>query len=191
MPHFDLHRALTDFEAKTPGERTVVERFLDLHASTPRRLWRDQFPAHFTASAWLVSADGARALLMRHRKLDRWLQPGGHADGDADLPRVALREAEEETGLGDLVVDADIFDLDAHEIPARAVEPAHWHYDVRFVVRTTASEQFSANDESSAMAWRDVADIAADAGVDPSIRRMAGRWLERRLGAGSSQVISR
>jgi 8-oxo-dGTP pyrophosphatase MutT (NUDIX family) len=179
MPTFDLASALDQYRSPDPNEAEARTRFLDLLGAHPRCFWRDQFPAHFTASAWLVSADGERALLMHHRKLDRWLQPGGHADGDAELPRVALREAEEETGLSGLVVDAALFDLDAHQIPARTHEPAHWHYDVRFVVRATRSETFAANDESRAMAWRPVREIAIDTGIDPSIRRMARRWLER------------
>ena len=177
---FDLTLRLDAYLTDDPGERDARGRFLDLIATNPRCFWRDAFPAHFTASAWLVSGDGERALLMHHRKLDRWLQPGGHADGDAELPRVALREAEEETGLVDLVVDDAIFDLDAHVIPARGQEPEHWHYDVRFAVRTAGSEVFNANAESRAMAWRPVREVAEDRHIDPSIRRMARRWLARR-----------
>lgn len=97
----------------------------------PQAFLRSNLAGHFTGSAWLVSGDGQRALLMHHRKLNRWLQPGGHADGDTDLARVALREAEEESGLSELVVEPDIFDLDRHRIPARGEEPEHWHYDAR------------------------------------------------------------
>ncbi|HRG16727.1 MAG TPA: NUDIX hydrolase [Pseudomonadota bacterium] len=176
---FDLHDRLEAYVGVESGEIDARRRFLDLLATHPRCFWRDAFPAHFTASSWLVSADGARALLMHHRKLDRWLQPGGHADGDTDLPRVALREAEEETGLRDLTVVDTPFDLDAHVIPVRGAEPEHWHYDVRFVVRAQGSERFDANAESHAMAWRPITDIAADRQIDPSIRRMARRWLSR------------
>ena len=176
---FDLRNRVDAFITHDAAEAEAGRRFLDLRANTPRCFWRDAFPAHFTASAWLVSADGERTLLMHHRKLDRWLQPGGHADGDTDLPRVALREAEEETGLVELIVDDAIFDLDAHVIPARGSEPEHWHYDVRFVVRAGGSEQFNANAESRAMAWRSVREVANDAQIDPSIRRMARRWLAR------------
>ncbi|MFC4821377.1 NUDIX hydrolase [Dokdonella ginsengisoli] len=140
---------------------------------------RELLEGHLTGSAWLVSADGRRVLLTHHRKLDRWLQLGGHADGDADLACVALREAEEESGLTGLVVERTIFDLDRHRIPARGDVPEHWHYDVRYVVRATGSEAFTVSEESHALAWRDVAELAAADTADESLRRMARRWLER------------
>jgi len=142
-----------------------------------RPFHRETQAGHFTGSAWLVSADGERALLMLHRKLGRWLQPGGHADGDADLAGVALREAGEETGLADLEVLPGIFDIDRHAIPARRDEPEHWHYDVRHVVVARGSEDFVRNEESLELAWRSVADIAGDPASDASLRRMALKWL--------------
>lgn len=134
---------------------------------------------HFTGSAWVVSADGARVLLTHHRKLNRWLQPGGHADGDADLRRVALREACEETGLRGLAIEPAIFDIDRHRIPERPGEPAHWHYDVRFVVSAGADERFVVSAESHALAWLPVAAVAVDESADASVRRMACKWLAR------------
>ncbi len=156
----------------------LVEQFLALLAEQDCFL-RSRLDAHFTGSAWLVSADGRRVLLTHHRKLGRWLQLGGHADGDRDLARVALREAEEESGLAGLVVEQEIFDLDRHWIPERGEVPGHWHYDVRFVVHARGSEDFVVSEESHALAWREVADIAADAYSDESLRRMALRWLGR------------
>ncbi|HET9032364.1 MAG TPA: NUDIX hydrolase [Dokdonella sp.] len=143
---------------------------------------RSNLEGHFTGSAWLVSNDGQRVLLTHHRKLDRWLQLGGHADGDSDLARVALREAGEESGLPDLEVEFEIFDLDRHWIPERGEVPGHWHYDVRFVVRCGASEAFVVSEESHALAWRNIAEIATDSNADESLRRMALRWLERQRG---------
>lgn len=135
---------------------------------------------HLTGSAWLVSADGQRVLLTHHRKLDRWLQLGGHAEGDPDLAAVALREAREESGIEALAIESGVFDLDRHLIPARGADPAHWHYDVRFVVRALADESFTVSDESHALAWRPIDELAADASVDESVRRMATKWI--RLG---------
>ncbi|WP_374472547.1 NUDIX hydrolase [Arenimonas sp.] len=176
---FELGQALARFLEARPDEAGNVALFSGFLASSPAVFERSHPPGHFTGSAWLVSADGERVLLTHHRKLGRWLQLGGHADGDANLARVALREAEEESGLTDLVVEGDIFDLDRHAIPARGADPEHWHYDVRFVVRATGSEEFAVSEESLDLAWKPVAEIAADPAMDESMRRMAGRWLRR------------
>lgn len=141
---------------------------------------RERFAGHYTASAWLVDGAGERLLMTHHRKLDRWLQLGGHADGDRDLAAVALREAEEESGLVDLAVSPEIFDLDRHWIPERGDVPGHWHYDVRYVVRATGSEAFAVSDESHALAWRDIAGMLEDPAIDPSIARMARKWMAGR-----------
>ena len=145
----------------------------------PSAFLRERLAGHFTGSAWLVSADGQRVLLMHHRKLDRWLQPGGHADGDADLAAVALREAEEETGLRDLHIEPGIFDLDAHRIPARADVPEHTHHDVRYVIRTRGGEAPQGNAESLALAWVEIDALRDDPAIEPSIRRMAAKWVKR------------
>lgn len=132
---------------------------------------------HITGSAWILSGDGKRALLSHHRKLNKWLQLGGHADGDADVLRVALREAREESGLAGITpVSADIFDVDVHAIPARSGEPAHLHYDVRFLFRVTGDERFRVSDESHDLAWVAPDELPA-LGVDESVLRMHRKWL--------------
>lgn len=170
---FDHYAATHADEAATI---TIFRAFARTHADAAERTLAT---GHLTGSAWLVDVKGLRVLLTHHRKLDRWLQLGGHADGDADLVRVALREAEEESGLRDLVVEAGIFDLDRHRIPARGDEPEHWHYDVRHVVRASGSEDFVVGEESHALAWRDIAAIANDESTEESLRRMARKWLAR------------
>lgn len=179
---FDLASALADYRRRHPAEAEACGLFSVFLATDGALFERSHPPGHFTGSAWLVSADGERVLLTHHRKLGRWLQLGGHADGDADLAQVARREAEEESGLVDLVVDAAIFDIDRHAIPARGSEPEHWHYDVRFVVRAMGSEDFAISEESLALAWKPVAEIAGDPSADESLRRMARKWLESAAG---------
>jgi 8-oxo-dGTP pyrophosphatase MutT (NUDIX family) len=116
--------------------------------------------------------------MTHHRKLERWLQLGGHADGDTDMARVALKEAQEESGLPGLSVEGDsIFDLDRHWIPERKGVPGHWHYDVRYVVRAGADEDYVVSDESHDLAWRPIAGMADD--PDESLSRMARKWLGR------------
>lgn len=161
------------------GEAVAVSQFEAFARTHADAFERSHAAGHFTGSCWLVSADGQRVLLMHHRKLNRWLQPGGHADGDANLARVALREAQEETGVPGLCVDETIFDIDRHRIAARADEPEHWHYDVRYVVRAGSDESFVVNAESHALEWRRVVDVANDAMLDTSLRRMAEKWLTR------------
>lgn len=154
--------------------------FITLAEEGAHAYTRERTEGHFTGSSWLVSADGERVLLTHHKKLDRWLQLGGHADGDMDLAAVALKEAEEESGLTGLVVSPDIFDIDLHFIPAHKGVPGHWHYDARFVVTATDNEAFAISDESNALAWRNIAELAADETMDASMRRMAQRWLTRK-----------
>lgn len=177
--HWSLADALAVWLARHPEGAAVAQAFAALAAEGAHAHTRERLEGHFTASCWLVSAEGTRVLLTHHSKLGRWLQLGGHADGDTHLPRAALKEAEEESGLPGLQVEQGIFDLDKHWIPARPDVPGHWHYDVRFVVRAGADEQFTVSEESLDLAWRDIAELAADAQTDASLQRMARRWLAR------------
>jgi 8-oxo-dGTP pyrophosphatase MutT (NUDIX family) len=170
---------LEDYRRRWPGEAAAVGLFLELLADAENPFRRERLAGHFTASAWLVAGDGRRVLLTHHRKLERWLQLGGHADGERDFARVALTEAEEESGLRGLTMEPAIFDLDRHWIPEHKGVPAHWHYDVRFVVHAGSDETFVVSDESHDLAWRDIAALVDDGEADPSLRRMAAKWLAR------------
>ena len=111
-------------------------------------------PGHFTGSLFVLSADG-RVLLHHHRRLGRWLQMGGHDEGEHDPAATALREGREESGLGDLVLlSPAILDLDVHPIPAGRGEPAHSHFDVRFAAITRTAGAARADEaESLDLAW--------------------------------------
>ncbi len=174
-----LRQALQEYARTVPQQAEVVQSFLALLADQgPDPFCRERLAGHFTGSAWLVSADGQRVLLTHHRKLARWLQLGGHADGDHDLAAVALREAQEESGLPGLSLGSTaIYDLDRHWIPVRGEVPGHWHYDVRYVVRAGADERFAVSEESLDLAWCTVHEVAGQ--DDASLRRMAQRWLAR------------
>jgi 8-oxo-dGTP pyrophosphatase MutT (NUDIX family) len=114
-------------------------------------------PGHVTASAWVLSPDQTRVLLTHHRKLGRWLQPGGHADGETDLLAVAMREVREETGLGRFVhahpAGTLPLDVDVHWIPARGDEAAHRHFDVRYLLVAAPGQTTRASEESHALRW--------------------------------------
>lgn len=130
---------------------------------------------HVTASAWII--DGARrsVLLTHHRKLGRWLQLGGHVDGNPDVAAAALREAREESGLVALTaVSEGIFDCDVHKIPAYGSEAAHDHYDLRFLLEADSSLPLVVSEESKDLAWVGLGDVARLA-PDRSVLRMLAK----------------
>ena len=142
----------------------------------PDALLRTCEAGHFTGSALVVHPDRAHVLLLLHAKAGLWLQPGGHADGEADLGDVALREATEETGIDGLVVRRPAIDLDIHVFRPK-VGPPHTHLDVRYVVRSPSGELPPGNHESEAIRWV-TADQLADFGVDEGLLRLTRRGLE-------------
>jgi 8-oxo-dGTP pyrophosphatase MutT (NUDIX family) len=164
-PHEDL--IIAGLQAYAAAERDFGPADTVAHTaafvlSHPNALRRSCLAGHLTGSAWIVSPDRRRTLLTHHRKLGKWLQLGGHADGDPDLLAVALREAREESGLIRLKpVRARIFDLDRHRIPARNHEPAHWHYDFRFMIEADPAEPLVVSSESKALAWVDLDAVGA------------------------------
>jgi 8-oxo-dGTP pyrophosphatase MutT (NUDIX family) len=146
--------------------------FIDAH---PDCLWRTCLEGHLTGSAWVIDRARRKTLLTHHRKLGKWLQLGGHADGEEDLAAVALREAREESGLADVrLASPEIYDLDAHAIPARGSEPAHIHYDVRFLCEASSEAPLQVSDESHALAWLEL-DAVVQLNPEESLLRMVRR----------------
>lgn len=154
--------------------RERILAFLDAH---PDALHRSCAEGHLTGSALVVDPSSERILLLLHAKVRRWLQPGGHADGDANLAAVALREAHEETGIECLSVDPDPIDLDVHRFRA-AGEVDHDHLDVRFLVVAPPGATVTTNHESEGARWVGLDELAS-LDVDPGTVRMARAGLER------------
>jgi len=133
---------------------------------------RDPQIGHCTASGFVLSRDRRETLLMHHRKLARWLQPGGHCDGETDVRAAATREVAEETGLAQTQLLEDLFDIDVHQIPARKGEPAHLHYDLRFLFIADRDAPLRGNVESTDLAWFTRARLLEEIDA-PSVRVVA------------------
>lgn len=148
-----LAERIRHYSTSYPDEVSFERKFLQL-LTHPDAFQRTHLPGHITGSAFIVSDDFTQTLLVHHAKLNKWLQPGGHADGDTDVARVAMREANEETGLLNLtLVMTEIFDLDIHPIPARKDFPLHDHYDIRYLVKASTHETILVSEESHDVKW--------------------------------------
>jgi 8-oxo-dGTP pyrophosphatase MutT (NUDIX family) len=168
----ELINALKHYHSSFPIENTFRENFIELLKSD-RAFHRDYLPGHLTGSAWIIDETKEFALLTHHVKLNRWLQPGGHADGDENIFRVALREAEEETGITTLtLMSENLFDIDIHTIPQRKDFPEHLHYDVRFLFQASKTEELIITDESNDLAWVKMEDLLSSSDQNDSIARM-------------------
>jgi 8-oxo-dGTP pyrophosphatase MutT (NUDIX family) len=166
----DLADSLKEYRISFESGAPVVERFLTL-LEHPDAFERTHLPGHITGSAFIVSADFAYTLLVHHAKLNRWLQPGGHADGDKDVTRVALREANEETGLQNLaLVSREIFDIDIHPIPNRKDFPQHDHYDVRYLFTASRDEKIVVSEESLDVKWVALSELEKYNGEESILR---------------------
>ncbi|HOE97928.1 MAG TPA: NUDIX hydrolase [Candidatus Sumerlaeota bacterium] len=178
-----MHRAplLTRLRRHVPSDAVEAEhlqRMIEFVERENECFERSLARGHLTGSAFIIDEGRTHALLLHHAKLERWLQPGGHADGEQDLHAVALREAREETGLASIQpLGEAIFDVDVHAIPARAGTPAHWHYDVRYLFEADQSAPLRGNRESKGLAWRELGVIGMSG--EESLARMARKVLAR------------
>jgi 8-oxo-dGTP pyrophosphatase MutT (NUDIX family) len=145
-------------DANESAMTAEIIRFVESHEDC---FLRSCLEGHLTGSAWITDRDCKRTLLTHHRKLNKWLQLGGHADGQTELLDVALREAREESGLTRLrVLSPAPFDVDRHRIPERKGVPEHWHFDLRFRIEADPSEPLVVSDESHDLAWVELGRVA-------------------------------
>ncbi len=167
-----LIQALTHYTTSFEEEARFASSFLSL-LQHPDAFQRSHLPGHVTGSAWIINKPRTHVLLTHHAKLNKWLQPGGHADGEENVLNVALREAEEETGVKAFrLVLTGIFDIDIHPIPARKDFVAHDHYDIRFLLEANMEEPLIITEESHDLAWVPLP-VLSKYNNSPSLLRMA------------------
>ena len=140
MMHIDqLHSLLRAYRpSSSTEERHLLDMQLLLRGGGNPCDRRHYTPGHFTASAFVLSPARDALLLVLHRALGRWLQPGGHIESqDASAAAAAQREVAEETGVAVVAGDGSLFDVDIHTIPERSETPSHTHFDLRFLFATS------------------------------------------------------
>jgi len=157
MHRGELLQLLTHYKTPHMEEAAMVERtrrFISQHVNCFDRSLVT--PGHVTGSAWVVNPARSHVLMLLHRKLNLWLQPGGHADGDPDIIQVVLKETAEESGV-DLsqihLLSEAIFDVDVHTVHASRHDPRHEHFDIRFLVEIDDTIPLPGNDESHQVGW--------------------------------------
>ena len=161
-------------DAREAEDREAILRLVE---TEPACFSRHTFaPGHVTGSAFVVCLSAARVLLHHHRRLNAWLQLGGHDDGERDPRATALREGREESGLTDLtLLSPDILDVDVHDIPAGKGEPPHKHHDVRYALVTEHPDAIKRDAaESLDLAWFTLEE-AAEKMNEPGARRALAR----------------
>ena len=172
-----LKQLIKNYAQAYPEEKAPHDmlKFLDDETSY---FSRNSYNGHFTGSAWIVSPDRSSILMTHHKKLRKWIQLGGHADGESNLLKVALREAKEESGIQQFkVFSEEIFDLDIHEIPQNNSELGHLHYDVQFLIEADPTgEAVIISDESHDVTWIPLADVAK-LNPEVSIQRMIKKTI--------------
>ena len=172
----DLLTEYKNSNRMTPEELPMFEHTLKFVQEEPNCFERTNLYGHVTGSAFMINATGDKTLLMHHKKLDIWVQLGGHADGDHDVARVAQKEAEEESGMLDFtLLSPNIFDLDVHVIPARKLEPEHFHFDIRFVFQAAPGAMPIQNEESNEIKWVPLNEVASLT-KQRSVLRLIEKW---------------
>lgn len=172
-----LIHALQNYHPTAPEELVYKDQILAFVRANPDCFERSLAIGHITASALLLNKNQTHALLMHHRKLDKWVQLGGHCDGNPDVLSMAIKEAQEESGIMHITpVSPAIFDIDIHLIPANPKEQEHYHYDIRYLLHVTSDENFVQNSESKELRWVDK-NLSTLPTQSHSVIRMFNKWI--------------
>lgn len=185
MTRADLLAQLAAHRPFTEEEAAMCARLAAFVAAHEDCFERSLAIGHITGSAWVLDHERTHVLLHHHKKLNKWLQLGGHADGDGDVLAVALREAREESGLTEVrPVRREIFDVDIHRIPARKADPEHDHYDIRYLLEADRGQPLAISSESRDLRWVPL-DAVAELTSEESMLRML-----RKTFASSVELIA-
>lgn len=179
MTKKDLIYQLKDYLNKYPDEQIKVDNILEFINRENECFERNNWNGHFTGSAWIVDDTRNWVLMTKHLQLNMWLQLGGHAEGNSNLFKVALKEAIEESGLTKFTaLSSQIFDLDIHQIPRFKNLPSHLHYDVRYIFEAKIkNEKIIISDESHDVSWVNKNDVL-NKNSEESISRMLNKMKE-------------
>lgn len=178
---FNLAENLKQHNPYDEAEKEYVAQtlaFLKQHKN--KSFKRSNLAGHITASGVLFDADYSHVLLTEHKKLKRWLQLGGHSDGDKNSLHVAIKEAQEESGIAQVQpIFETIVDVDVQPIPYYAKKNVlpHWHYDMRFFL-VTPQKEFVVSDESESLKWFGFAEFEKEFANDPSMMRLHTKWKQ-------------
>ncbi|MCP5062879.1 MAG: NUDIX hydrolase [Ignavibacteriae bacterium] len=172
MHRNNLLNLIENYKSDLNNDSFVADKFSSFIKNNPDCFKRTLEHGHITGSAWVMNLERTHTLLTHHKKLDKWLQLGGHVDGESDVLAEAIREVKEESGLKHVKVEYDgIFDLDVHLIPANKKELQHYHFDVRFLLSTNNPDEIIMSDESHDLKWISLKEINNYTN-EPSILRM-------------------
>ena len=176
---FFIFEKLESYKPEDANEERMRQQTVEFILANPNCFERSLQIGHVTGSAWIISSDRSQALLTHHRKLDRWMQLGGHSDGNPNTLDVAFREATEESGLSDIKIASNkIFDIDVHLIPARGEEPEHFHYDIRWLFEADLKIPLIISSESKDLKWLPLEQIILDDNTTESIPRMVKKTFK-------------
>ncbi len=178
MHRKDLINKLENYNPESEIEKRFRASFFNFINKNTDCFERSLTEGHITGSSWIVNESGDKALLTHHNKLNKWLQLGGHADGETDIIKVAKTEALEESGLKNIqLISNAIFDIDIHTIPTKKEVAEHLHYDVRFLFKADENEDLVISSESKDLAWVSLSELHTITDQNDSIARMAKKTL--------------
>lgn len=177
MKRKKLLNLLHNYHPQDPHEIEAKKQIINFVKENPDCFERRLESGHVTASCWLLNYDRTKALLMHHKKLNKWVQLGGHCDGNSDVLEVAMKEAQEESGIVEIApISREIFDIDIHISPKTAKEKEHFHYDIRFLLGVTQPVDFVKNEESNELRWvtKNIQELPTQ---QEAVVRMFKKWV--------------